>query len=91
MIRRPPRSTHCISSAASDVYKRQWVAIVKSKYNKTEYLRKMGEVWESNSDISVYFDKLSEITHVSRTIFEDGAAVEIVQLPDHRFLINSVK
>ena len=31
MIRRPPRSTHCISSAASDVYKRQrlvswWVA-----------------------------------------------------------------
>ena len=25
MIRRPPRSTHCISSAASDVYKRQRV------------------------------------------------------------------
>ena len=25
MIRRPPRSTHCISSAASDVYKRQAV------------------------------------------------------------------
>ena len=25
MIRRPPRSTHCISSAASDVYKRQSV------------------------------------------------------------------
>eukprot|EP00825_Cyclidium_porcatum_P028949 TRINITY_DN31059_c0_g1_i2.p2 TRINITY_DN31059_c0_g1~~TRINITY_DN31059_c0_g1_i2.p2 ORF type:complete len:111 (-),score=21.94 TRINITY_DN31059_c0_g1_i2:4-336(-) len=23
MMRRPPRSTHCISSAASDVYKRQ--------------------------------------------------------------------
>ena len=23
MIRRPPRSTHCISSAASDVYRRQ--------------------------------------------------------------------
>eukprot|EP00975_Prorocentrum_lima_P011002 2338618-Prorocentrum_lima.AAC.1 len=23
MIRRPPRPTHCISSAASDVYKRQ--------------------------------------------------------------------
>ena len=27
MIRRPPRSTHCISSAASDVYKRQERAI----------------------------------------------------------------
>eukprot|EP00825_Cyclidium_porcatum_P002357 TRINITY_DN11086_c0_g1_i2.p2 TRINITY_DN11086_c0_g1~~TRINITY_DN11086_c0_g1_i2.p2 ORF type:complete len:173 (+),score=16.86 TRINITY_DN11086_c0_g1_i2:129-647(+) len=26
MIRRPPRSTHCISSAASDVYKRQAVS-----------------------------------------------------------------
>eukprot|EP00825_Cyclidium_porcatum_P036969 TRINITY_DN4000_c0_g1_i3.p1 TRINITY_DN4000_c0_g1~~TRINITY_DN4000_c0_g1_i3.p1 ORF type:complete len:186 (-),score=59.63 TRINITY_DN4000_c0_g1_i3:151-708(-) len=26
MIRRPPRSTHCISSAASDVYKRQPLA-----------------------------------------------------------------
>eukprot|EP00825_Cyclidium_porcatum_P030805 TRINITY_DN32570_c0_g1_i2.p2 TRINITY_DN32570_c0_g1~~TRINITY_DN32570_c0_g1_i2.p2 ORF type:complete len:198 (-),score=15.74 TRINITY_DN32570_c0_g1_i2:104-697(-) len=30
MIRRPPRSTHCISSAASDVYKRQ-VHGIKSK------------------------------------------------------------
>ena len=27
MIRRPPRSTHCISSAASDVYKRQAPAL----------------------------------------------------------------
>eukprot|EP00826_Nyctotherus_ovalis_P018307 TRINITY_DN15466_c0_g2_i1.p1 TRINITY_DN15466_c0_g2~~TRINITY_DN15466_c0_g2_i1.p1 ORF type:complete len:548 (-),score=120.59 TRINITY_DN15466_c0_g2_i1:278-1900(-) len=27
MIRRPPRSTHCISSAASDVYKRQGVGV----------------------------------------------------------------
>ena len=29
MIRRPPRSTHCISSAASDVYKRQPVSIAR--------------------------------------------------------------
>eukprot|EP00826_Nyctotherus_ovalis_P022676 TRINITY_DN1752_c0_g2_i2.p1 TRINITY_DN1752_c0_g2~~TRINITY_DN1752_c0_g2_i2.p1 ORF type:complete len:138 (-),score=10.85 TRINITY_DN1752_c0_g2_i2:781-1158(-) len=28
MIRRPPRSTHCISSAASDVYKRQEQSVV---------------------------------------------------------------
>jgi len=27
MIRRPPRSTHCISSAASDVYKRQVLGV----------------------------------------------------------------
>eukprot|EP00825_Cyclidium_porcatum_P035257 TRINITY_DN3698_c0_g1_i2.p1 TRINITY_DN3698_c0_g1~~TRINITY_DN3698_c0_g1_i2.p1 ORF type:complete len:302 (-),score=96.26 TRINITY_DN3698_c0_g1_i2:345-1250(-) len=38
MIRRPPRSTHCISSAASDVYKRQvstqstWGYIIQIKY-----------------------------------------------------------
>eukprot|EP00826_Nyctotherus_ovalis_P037480 TRINITY_DN3417_c0_g2_i9.p1 TRINITY_DN3417_c0_g2~~TRINITY_DN3417_c0_g2_i9.p1 ORF type:complete len:164 (+),score=42.34 TRINITY_DN3417_c0_g2_i9:24-494(+) len=37
MIRRPPRSTHCISSAASDVYKRQvstqstWEAVVSTQ------------------------------------------------------------
>eukprot|EP00825_Cyclidium_porcatum_P047712 TRINITY_DN7808_c0_g2_i8.p1 TRINITY_DN7808_c0_g2~~TRINITY_DN7808_c0_g2_i8.p1 ORF type:complete len:248 (-),score=63.03 TRINITY_DN7808_c0_g2_i8:195-938(-) len=41
MIRRPPRSTHCISSAASDVYKRQvstqstWEADI-DKANKRE-------------------------------------------------------
>ena len=33
MIRRPPRSTHCISSAASDVYKRQHINI--SDHNLT--------------------------------------------------------
>eukprot|EP00826_Nyctotherus_ovalis_P042196 TRINITY_DN4314_c0_g1_i3.p1 TRINITY_DN4314_c0_g1~~TRINITY_DN4314_c0_g1_i3.p1 ORF type:complete len:132 (-),score=11.44 TRINITY_DN4314_c0_g1_i3:331-702(-) len=33
MLRRPPRSTHCISSAASDVYKRQ----VKMRYVLCHY------------------------------------------------------
>eukprot|EP00825_Cyclidium_porcatum_P045257 TRINITY_DN6828_c0_g1_i2.p1 TRINITY_DN6828_c0_g1~~TRINITY_DN6828_c0_g1_i2.p1 ORF type:complete len:176 (+),score=58.73 TRINITY_DN6828_c0_g1_i2:77-604(+) len=46
MIRRPPRSTHCISSAASDVYKRQtqstWeeqlqIQIQKDGQDKFEY------------------------------------------------------
>ena len=33
IIRRPPRSTHCISSAASDVYKRQlYFGGVDAKY-----------------------------------------------------------
>ena len=32
MIRRPPRSTHCISSAASDVYKRQHVTTPGGRY-----------------------------------------------------------
>ena len=32
MIRRPPRSTHCISSAASDVYKRQIGYLLPKQY-----------------------------------------------------------
>ena len=36
MIRRPPRSTHCISSAASDVYKRQdYIKSVKDNNQKS--------------------------------------------------------
>ena len=38
MIRRPPRSTHCISSAASDVYKRQGHQLCPpEKYPRTIY------------------------------------------------------
>eukprot|EP00826_Nyctotherus_ovalis_P055022 TRINITY_DN7278_c0_g1_i10.p1 TRINITY_DN7278_c0_g1~~TRINITY_DN7278_c0_g1_i10.p1 ORF type:complete len:320 (+),score=68.63 TRINITY_DN7278_c0_g1_i10:24-962(+) len=37
MIRRPPRSTHCISSAASDVYKRQLLYCVLGKNMKTRF------------------------------------------------------
>ena len=33
MIRRPPRSTHCISSAASDVYKRQELDLLTNEFN----------------------------------------------------------
>eukprot|EP00825_Cyclidium_porcatum_P041529 TRINITY_DN5470_c0_g1_i1.p2 TRINITY_DN5470_c0_g1~~TRINITY_DN5470_c0_g1_i1.p2 ORF type:complete len:160 (-),score=18.29 TRINITY_DN5470_c0_g1_i1:428-907(-) len=38
MIRRPPRSTHCISSAASDVYKRQVQTLdpVEKKHSTVE-------------------------------------------------------
>eukprot|EP00825_Cyclidium_porcatum_P022283 TRINITY_DN24580_c0_g1_i1.p1 TRINITY_DN24580_c0_g1~~TRINITY_DN24580_c0_g1_i1.p1 ORF type:complete len:161 (-),score=19.37 TRINITY_DN24580_c0_g1_i1:18-500(-) len=35
MIRRPPRSTHCISSAASDVYKRQ----INAEYMGTHFFK----------------------------------------------------
>eukprot|EP00825_Cyclidium_porcatum_P004222 TRINITY_DN11964_c0_g1_i1.p2 TRINITY_DN11964_c0_g1~~TRINITY_DN11964_c0_g1_i1.p2 ORF type:complete len:108 (-),score=27.23 TRINITY_DN11964_c0_g1_i1:6-329(-) len=38
MIRRPPRSTHCISSAASDVYKRQVVS-TQSTWGKKELMQ----------------------------------------------------
>eukprot|EP00825_Cyclidium_porcatum_P025901 TRINITY_DN2801_c0_g2_i1.p1 TRINITY_DN2801_c0_g2~~TRINITY_DN2801_c0_g2_i1.p1 ORF type:complete len:915 (-),score=168.77 TRINITY_DN2801_c0_g2_i1:203-2947(-) len=42
MIRRPPRSTHCISSAASDVYKRQGInaEYMGVKQNKNQKLKK---------------------------------------------------
>eukprot|EP00825_Cyclidium_porcatum_P051367 TRINITY_DN9424_c0_g1_i7.p1 TRINITY_DN9424_c0_g1~~TRINITY_DN9424_c0_g1_i7.p1 ORF type:complete len:270 (+),score=88.56 TRINITY_DN9424_c0_g1_i7:138-947(+) len=52
MIRRPPRSTHCISSAASDVYKRQvstqstWAIIKKLQqfYLSAQMAKKSQEV-----------------------------------------------
>eukprot|EP00825_Cyclidium_porcatum_P033992 TRINITY_DN35885_c0_g1_i2.p1 TRINITY_DN35885_c0_g1~~TRINITY_DN35885_c0_g1_i2.p1 ORF type:complete len:171 (+),score=32.89 TRINITY_DN35885_c0_g1_i2:89-601(+) len=40
MIRRPPRSTHCISSAASDVYKRQ----INAEYMGGDVIKKL-ERW----------------------------------------------
>ena len=61
MIRRPPRSTHCISSAASDVYKRQILDSplrfgVKVKINVALADFDIAEligwpVWEVNSNI----------------------------------------
>eukprot|EP00825_Cyclidium_porcatum_P030972 TRINITY_DN3276_c0_g1_i1.p1 TRINITY_DN3276_c0_g1~~TRINITY_DN3276_c0_g1_i1.p1 ORF type:complete len:635 (-),score=176.19 TRINITY_DN3276_c0_g1_i1:269-2173(-) len=41
MIRRPPRSTHCISSAASDVYKRQFFKYQKKKQEKKIYIHSL--------------------------------------------------
>jgi len=38
MIRRPPRSTHCISSAASDVYKRQMLKNTRRLFAKSPAL-----------------------------------------------------
>eukprot|EP00825_Cyclidium_porcatum_P041137 TRINITY_DN5339_c0_g1_i3.p2 TRINITY_DN5339_c0_g1~~TRINITY_DN5339_c0_g1_i3.p2 ORF type:complete len:118 (+),score=35.15 TRINITY_DN5339_c0_g1_i3:165-518(+) len=52
MIRRPPRSTHCISSAASDVYKRQYQrrvhGIISAYSQKTiGYLKSTNHIQES--------------------------------------------
>eukprot|EP00826_Nyctotherus_ovalis_P049484 TRINITY_DN5992_c0_g3_i2.p2 TRINITY_DN5992_c0_g3~~TRINITY_DN5992_c0_g3_i2.p2 ORF type:complete len:101 (-),score=52.43 TRINITY_DN5992_c0_g3_i2:46-327(-) len=45
MIRRPPRSTHCISSAASDVYKRQLQTLIEETISaKTELEGKTNEM-----------------------------------------------
>ena len=50
MIRRPPRSTHCISSAASDVYKRQALSVVAAQITGsvpdiTDYVIAYEPVW----------------------------------------------
>eukprot|EP00825_Cyclidium_porcatum_P026296 TRINITY_DN28324_c0_g1_i2.p2 TRINITY_DN28324_c0_g1~~TRINITY_DN28324_c0_g1_i2.p2 ORF type:complete len:162 (+),score=54.17 TRINITY_DN28324_c0_g1_i2:133-618(+) len=60
MIRRPPRSTHCISSAASDVYKRQvstqstWEQgpinlpqITKKVPNNLDFCEKMRQIYNN--------------------------------------------
>eukprot|EP00825_Cyclidium_porcatum_P017333 TRINITY_DN20073_c0_g1_i1.p2 TRINITY_DN20073_c0_g1~~TRINITY_DN20073_c0_g1_i1.p2 ORF type:complete len:217 (+),score=41.82 TRINITY_DN20073_c0_g1_i1:137-787(+) len=61
MIRRPPRSTHCISSAASDVYKRQEdVLVIVDIYQKTNKLR--GILQSLNSP------KIEEILYCDRNI-----------------------
>eukprot|EP00825_Cyclidium_porcatum_P029058 TRINITY_DN3113_c0_g1_i4.p1 TRINITY_DN3113_c0_g1~~TRINITY_DN3113_c0_g1_i4.p1 ORF type:complete len:631 (+),score=127.44 TRINITY_DN3113_c0_g1_i4:119-2011(+) len=46
MIRRPPRSTHCISSAASDVYKRQVMEYANNGdlYQKIVEFQKKGQL-----------------------------------------------
>eukprot|EP00825_Cyclidium_porcatum_P029166 TRINITY_DN31212_c0_g1_i2.p1 TRINITY_DN31212_c0_g1~~TRINITY_DN31212_c0_g1_i2.p1 ORF type:complete len:159 (-),score=20.56 TRINITY_DN31212_c0_g1_i2:52-528(-) len=50
MRRRPPRSTHCISSAASDVYKRQQQLFkqdVLSKYYQEKFTQQVSRVISS--------------------------------------------
>eukprot|EP00826_Nyctotherus_ovalis_P063217 TRINITY_DN9250_c0_g1_i12.p1 TRINITY_DN9250_c0_g1~~TRINITY_DN9250_c0_g1_i12.p1 ORF type:complete len:422 (+),score=101.33 TRINITY_DN9250_c0_g1_i12:30-1268(+) len=54
MIRRPPRSTHCISSAASDVYKRQ----VHGECPVVIYAKSCGE--DENSTITVAMEETSD-------------------------------
>eukprot|EP00826_Nyctotherus_ovalis_P013050 TRINITY_DN13492_c0_g1_i2.p2 TRINITY_DN13492_c0_g1~~TRINITY_DN13492_c0_g1_i2.p2 ORF type:complete len:135 (+),score=57.20 TRINITY_DN13492_c0_g1_i2:24-407(+) len=54
MIRRPPRSTHCISSAASDVYKRQ------TKRKLKESLVLSAKLLEKQKEVEKLSEKLKE-------------------------------
>ena len=56
MIRRPPRSTHCISSAASDVYKRQLSPCIAGKVPRSYSVDLQLGVW----------------VHNQRTLFKNG-------------------
>jgi len=57
MIRRPPRSTHCISSAASDVYKRQ-------------LYRKTGRIDDAKREVELY-KKFKEMKEKLRTLYKE--------------------
>eukprot|EP00826_Nyctotherus_ovalis_P061160 TRINITY_DN8673_c0_g1_i3.p2 TRINITY_DN8673_c0_g1~~TRINITY_DN8673_c0_g1_i3.p2 ORF type:complete len:151 (+),score=42.20 TRINITY_DN8673_c0_g1_i3:22-453(+) len=67
MIRRPPRSTHCISSAASDVYKRQ----VLKNAQLNEQSRKLGE-------LSLQFEELK----ISKEKIQGEVEVKVRQIED---------
>ena len=55
MIRRPPRSTHCISSAASDVYKRQLdnYSELSDQFNNVD-----GIIFSSVFAVEVFFSEI---------------------------------
>jgi len=76
MIRRPPRSTHCISSAASDVYKRQPSG---NDWNRTEAMEAFGRMVESlggryycGTDVGVTRDDLAAIGRATRYVADES-------------------
>eukprot|EP00825_Cyclidium_porcatum_P021648 TRINITY_DN24074_c0_g1_i1.p1 TRINITY_DN24074_c0_g1~~TRINITY_DN24074_c0_g1_i1.p1 ORF type:complete len:154 (+),score=33.00 TRINITY_DN24074_c0_g1_i1:103-564(+) len=75
MIRRPPRSTHCISSAASDVYKRQVLIEILSAVPETN-LKYFGIVFDNDTSIirqedykPILFHLLSETVNENKSTF----------------------
>eukprot|EP00825_Cyclidium_porcatum_P013780 TRINITY_DN1729_c0_g1_i14.p2 TRINITY_DN1729_c0_g1~~TRINITY_DN1729_c0_g1_i14.p2 ORF type:complete len:102 (+),score=40.01 TRINITY_DN1729_c0_g1_i14:93-398(+) len=70
MIRRPPRSTHCISSAASDVYKRQvstqstWEMQIEKLSEATialSYFEKGQLIFQKNERSRISYDRIQRI------------------------------
>ena len=70
MIRRPPRSTHCISSAASDVYKRQHCDCVEHTHSVCVCGTHTVSVWSTNKLFSQQnrLDFRSKISKMSRIL-----------------------
>eukprot|EP00826_Nyctotherus_ovalis_P014333 TRINITY_DN1398_c0_g1_i11.p2 TRINITY_DN1398_c0_g1~~TRINITY_DN1398_c0_g1_i11.p2 ORF type:complete len:120 (-),score=51.00 TRINITY_DN1398_c0_g1_i11:121-459(-) len=85
MIRRPPRSTHCISSAASDVYKRQPLTkeemfedIMSDYANKTVTLE--SHPHQGINCISIHPCKHAEMMkRIVDRIAENGGKVDVRQ------------
>eukprot|EP00826_Nyctotherus_ovalis_P013856 TRINITY_DN13805_c0_g2_i1.p1 TRINITY_DN13805_c0_g2~~TRINITY_DN13805_c0_g2_i1.p1 ORF type:complete len:330 (+),score=105.68 TRINITY_DN13805_c0_g2_i1:28-990(+) len=76
MIRRPPRSTHCISSAASDVYKRQEKQrireldlVLAKKTQQYKKLRDNREQREEKEQESLDESSISQISQSSKSTY----------------------
>eukprot|EP00825_Cyclidium_porcatum_P012654 TRINITY_DN1660_c0_g1_i1.p3 TRINITY_DN1660_c0_g1~~TRINITY_DN1660_c0_g1_i1.p3 ORF type:complete len:133 (+),score=17.56 TRINITY_DN1660_c0_g1_i1:28-426(+) len=86
MIRRPPRSTHCISSAASDVYKRQYQRRVHGASGKQNQLLKQeaasgqANMPETTETSGFYIPKQSfDLSGLLRAIFASGQPINLIQ------------
>ena len=70
MIRRPPRSTHCISSAASDVYKRQ---VVDVDEKKSAELAIIENIQRENLNIFEQASSIASLIDIYNLTQEDAA------------------
>eukprot|EP00826_Nyctotherus_ovalis_P022932 TRINITY_DN17680_c0_g1_i2.p1 TRINITY_DN17680_c0_g1~~TRINITY_DN17680_c0_g1_i2.p1 ORF type:complete len:234 (-),score=32.16 TRINITY_DN17680_c0_g1_i2:148-828(-) len=69
MIRRPPRSTHCISSAASDVYKRQLLFNDFNEEQKDSLFKRVKREMPKRADEeSVYHSELTNQRQIQRQL-----------------------
>eukprot|EP00825_Cyclidium_porcatum_P015737 TRINITY_DN1901_c0_g1_i1.p1 TRINITY_DN1901_c0_g1~~TRINITY_DN1901_c0_g1_i1.p1 ORF type:complete len:512 (+),score=98.44 TRINITY_DN1901_c0_g1_i1:99-1634(+) len=63
MIRRPPRSTHCISSAASDVYKRQLMNLTKQIMTTPQFLPRSSSLKQIQEKNFIQIQDQGKISH----------------------------
>ena len=73
MIRRPPRSTHCISSAASDVYKRQVFNDARSRRRYDNTVRAIhSETSAETSKTTYWIERPGYLWGTRRTFASEG-------------------
>eukprot|EP00826_Nyctotherus_ovalis_P004483 TRINITY_DN10978_c0_g1_i15.p1 TRINITY_DN10978_c0_g1~~TRINITY_DN10978_c0_g1_i15.p1 ORF type:complete len:109 (-),score=46.24 TRINITY_DN10978_c0_g1_i15:669-971(-) len=84
MIRRPPRSTHCISSAASDVYKRQVLDLSKLGAlldSLTFWLEAVRKAIAPKSYEETKEDSLKGIVNKVWVMHEDRKYIDLMPVP----------
>eukprot|EP00831_Metopus_contortus_P011008 TRINITY_DN14336_c0_g1_i2.p4 TRINITY_DN14336_c0_g1~~TRINITY_DN14336_c0_g1_i2.p4 ORF type:complete len:100 (-),score=14.42 TRINITY_DN14336_c0_g1_i2:83-382(-) len=82
MIRRPPRSTQGVSSAASDVYKRQITDSLKENYDK-ELSRKQKEIATVNELLAQWILKYIELEKARGPINESALRALLIDISIH--------